>query len=308
MPSGTLQKLIDDLPAGRWAVGVSGGADSVALLLLLSAREDLSLHVVHLDHETRNGESARDAAFVADLANKLRIPAVIEKRSVIEAGIDCLSANASNRYRLARLAFFHQVVKTENLVGVILAHHADDQAETVLMRVLRGAGPGNLSGIREESFINGLRIMRPLLSAASANLRDFLRERGQDWREDSSNQSHEYRRNAIRHWLADRGVTRDRLLRIESAGEQLRNWLESTAPKFGDTFPATALSNLPLPLARYAAANWLVDRGSPPNEVSSRTCERLIDMCSDAASPGKQHFPGGLLVRRKAGKIVVDKN
>jgi tRNA(Ile)-lysidine synthetase-like protein len=307
MAGGMLQKLIDDLPAGRWAVGVSGGADSVALLLLLSARADLSLHVVHLDHQTRNGESARDAVFVADLAGRLHIPATIEKRSVIEAGTDRLAANISNRYRLARLAFFQRVVMTENLLGVVLAHHADDQAETVMMRMLRGAGPGNLSGIRKESVVNGLRIVRPLLSASSRELRNFLRDRGQEWREDSSNQSHEYRRNEVRHWLADRSDVRDQLLRIETASEQLRSWLEASAPKLDETFSVTALSILPLPLARYAAANWLVDRGSPPKEVSSRTCERLMEMCGDAASPARQHFPGGLLVRRKAGKIFVER-
>src|SRR4051812_40231332 len=79
-----LQTAAQSVPAGRWAVGVSGGADSVALLLLLVARSDLMLHVVHLDHETRAGASTEDARFVAQLAAQLGLPCTLAARSDVE--------------------------------------------------------------------------------------------------------------------------------------------------------------------------------------------------------------------------------
>jgi tRNA(Ile)-lysidine synthase len=301
-----LQNAIADVPAGRWAVGVSGGADSVALLLLLADRSDLSLHVVHLDHETRGGESAADAKFVVELATRMKLPCRVEARSAIEASMSQSTKNPSNRYRLARFELFSRVVRAEELQGVLLAHHADDQAETVLMRLLRGHAAANLGGIRSESIVNGLRIVRPLLSIPNQWLRDYLKERGQAWREDASNQSDEYRRNRLRRWLVDRQAVSESVLRLERASEELHNWLGSTAPLLGAVFSVDDLSDLPVPLARHAAARWLVRQGAPPEQVSSQTCQRLIDMCADAATSPRQHFPGGLLVHRRKGKLSAE--
>jgi hypothetical protein len=81
----------------------------------------------------------------------------------------------------------------------------------------------------------------------------------------------------------------------------MRDWLDANAPVLGETFAVENLTKLPLPLARHCAARWLMERGAPGAEISSRTCERLMQMCADMASPPRQHFPGGLLVRRKKG-------
>jgi tRNA(Ile)-lysidine synthase len=298
-----LHDAVARLPGGRWAVGVSGGADSVALLLLLRDRPDLWLHVVHLDHETRGGESATDAAFVRDLAALLNLPCTVQRRSVVESSRQSLAKNASSRYRQARLELFRQVVAAQNLDGVVLAHHADDQAETVLMRVLRGAGLSNLAGMQPVSVVGGLKITRPLLAITARCLREFLIARGQIWREDASNQSDEYQRNRVRRLLADQPQLRDRLLRLGTGSESLRQWLDATAPVLEPSFAVEILANLPPPLARHAAARWLIARGSPPTEINTRTCDRLIAMATDAASPPRQNFPGGMLVRRKQNCI-----
>src|SRR5438034_1508222 len=135
----------DAVPAGAWAVAVSGGGDSVALLELLRHRGDLLLHVVHLDHETRGGESATDALFVGELAARWGLAFTIRRRSEIEPAIAArLPANRSARFRAARLELFRRVIAEHRLAGVILAHHADDQAETVVQRLLRGSGPAGL--------------------------------------------------------------------------------------------------------------------------------------------------------------------
>ncbi len=120
MDFAVLQHMVDCFPGGRWAVGVSGGADSVALLHLLHRRADLSLHVVHLDHQTRAGESANDAAFVADLSAKLGLECTVKCRSEVEVSMENLLRNLPNRFRQARLALFRRVVETNQLNGVIL--------------------------------------------------------------------------------------------------------------------------------------------------------------------------------------------
>jgi tRNA(Ile)-lysidine synthetase-like protein len=307
MDAALLHKSVNGLPAGRWAVGVSGGADSVALLLLLNSRPDLNLHVAHLDHETRNGESTRDAEFVRELAAKLDLPCTIERRSAIESSFDHLAKNNSDRYRRARLALFRRLVVQHQLQGVVLAHHADDQAETVLMRILTGASPENLVGMRATSAVNGLQIARPLLDVPGAQLREFLLQQGQPWREDSSNQSDRYLRNRVRQFLSQRPALRDPLLRLEKASRALRDWLESSSPVLEESFSISSLAELPMQQARHAVARWLIARGAPPRAVNHQTCGRLIRMSLDAASPPRQHFPGKLLVHRKHGRVLVDR-
>src|SRR5437016_831881 len=151
-----LSDAIAAIPACGWAVGVSGGADSVALLLLLHERPGIRLHVAHLNHQTRGSQNDKEAAFVADLSKKLHLPCTIETRSNIEATTSPLPANKSARFRAARRELFRRVVTEHNLAGVILAHHADDQAETVLQRLLRGSGPAGLGGMEPTSSARGM--------------------------------------------------------------------------------------------------------------------------------------------------------
>ena len=293
-------------PAGRWGVAVSGGADSVALLLLLQGRPDLLLHVVHLDHETRDGQSTVDAQFVASLATTLGLPCAVKRRSVIEANIPSIKKNTSARFRQARFCFFQQMVQANHLDGIILAHHADDQAETILQRILRGANPAGLGGMRNRSTMRGLRILRPLLGVCASALRTFLHQRQQDWREDSSNQSDRYQRNRLRKWLVAHPGMTESLLRIGTASKTLDDWLEVSAPQLPSTFAVGSLNTISGPLATRAAARWLLKRGVPASQVSQLACERLLEMAADAASPGKQSFPGGLSVRRKQGTIFAE--
>src|ERR1051325_10404986 len=132
-----LQQFVATVRPASWAIAVSGGADSVALLsLLLDRRSDLALHVVHFDHHTREGQSAQDAAFVRQLALDHGLPFSIATRDQIEPDLAArmiLPRNLSARFRALRYEWFRRVVAAANLGGVILAHHADDQAETVLL-------------------------------------------------------------------------------------------------------------------------------------------------------------------------------
>lgn len=300
-----LTSAIATVPPGAWAVGVSGGADSVALLILLAARTDLKLHVVHLDHQTRGEESTADAAFVGELAERLRMPCTIALRSDVEATMPDLPANLSSRYRAARIALFRQVVVEENLAGVILAHHGDDQAETVMLRLLRGSGPMGLAAMEESADLGGLRILRPLLPVDRDLLRASLALTDQPWREDASNASDDYLRNRLRRLLATEPAIAGDLLALGQACQSLRAWTRRAAPKLEPVFAVKALAALPEILAAESSRAWLIERGVRPDKITPQTIAQFLAMARDAASPARAHFPGRILVRRKGGKILA---
>ena len=309
MGSSGLLDAIAAVPAGAWAVGVSGGADSVALLSLLRARADLSLHVVHLDHETRGRDSTDDAAFVADLARRWSLPCTVARWRDVEPtlalGPDL--NNPSARYRAGRLTLFRRVTGEHGLHGVVLAHHADDQAETVLHRLLRGSGPAGLVGMAPRSEVGGLLVLRPLLRVRKEALREYLRATGQPWREDRSNESDVYLRNRLRKLLSGNPELTDGLLELADACRGLRDWVAANAPEVEamEVLPVATLRDLPLPLAREGARRWLAARGAPADELAPAALDRLVEMAIDAASPARQHFPGALLVGRRGGKLFI---
>src|SRR5579864_7588112 len=245
MLSPLLESVVLRVPAGRWAVGVSGGADSVALLSLLRPRADLSLHVVHLDHQTRGRDSTEDAAFVRELAARWGLECTIRLRGEVERTIPALPANPSARYRAARMALFGAVMAEQGLGGVILAHHADDQAETILHRLIRGSGPNGLVGMSPRTTIGGLIVLRPLLGIRRHELRNHLNEIGQPWREDASNRSEQYLRNRLRGWLSDKPDMHEALLELGKACRMMRDWAQATAPELEAEFAMGRLAGLP---------------------------------------------------------------
>jgi tRNA(Ile)-lysidine synthase len=183
----------------RVGVGVSGGADSVALLLLLTElREKLGivLSVAHLNHKLRGKASDADEKFVAKLAAKLRFTFHTESVNVA-ARARREKSNLEDTGRRARYEFFARLVQEGKLDRVAVAHTADDQAETVLAHILRGTGLAGLSGIYPETEC----VVRPLLNMRRAELREFLRARKQTWREDATNQDTTRTRARIRKQL-----------------------------------------------------------------------------------------------------------
>ena len=304
MASPPLDDATASVPPGRWAVGVSGGADSVALLLLLCRRPDLSLTVVHLNHEMRGPNSHGDEAFVVSLCNRLGVPVVTRRLS--ELKLTDLPNNPSARFRAARLALFREVVRRERLDGVLLAHHGDDVAETTLQRLLRGGGVRGLAALRPRASVGGLLVVRPLLRVRRNDLRQLLTRQGQSWREDSSNSSPRYQRNRVRLLLAEHPRLNDALLDVADASGAARDWLTRHAPPAEARLPVGLLADLPAPLAQEVARRWLVSRGAAPAELSGAVLQRLVAMARDAASAPRQHFPGGVLVRRRGGVLFVE--
>jgi tRNA(Ile)-lysidine synthase len=186
-------------------VGVSGGADSVFLVLTLAELAPalaLRLHVAHLDHGWRGAESAADAAFVRDLAARLGLPFHAERLAAAgrRAGA---SGSPEDRARRARYAFFRDVCRQTGARVVATGHTQDDQVETVLLGLVRGSGLLGLSGMAWRAPLpvpdaEGLIVVRPLLGVPREAIRVALRARGESWREDATNADLSLPRNRLR--------------------------------------------------------------------------------------------------------------
>ena len=181
-------------------VGVSGGPDSVALLyLLMELRDDydLQIYVVHLNHMLRGDESDDDAGYVKKLTKRLKLPVFIGKKDVGKfAKANKLSLEEAAR--IQRYEFYKQIAGKLNIRKIALGHTADDNAETVLMRLLRGAGEQGLIGIYPVRHIDNLKVIRPLLNIYRIEIESFLKEKKISARIDSSNADNKFLRNKVR--------------------------------------------------------------------------------------------------------------
>lgn len=184
-------------------IALSGGPDSVSLFdLLYRIRADwkLNLHLVHVNHSLRGDASERDQMFAEKFARDLKMPISIKKLdvekfaqehrlSVEEAGREC------------RLQFFREEGQRLGISKVALGHHKDDQAETVLFRILRGTGLRGLGGMKPVSDWHGLTLIRPLIELGKHDLENYIRDRKLIYCVDASNEQTHFMRNRIRHQL-----------------------------------------------------------------------------------------------------------
>ena len=187
------------VPGDRVGIAVSGGADSVALLRVfdeLRVELGVSLCVVHLNHGLRGEAADADKVFVAGLAGELVVPFLASRQDVAALARQN-HWNLEDAGRRSRYGYFEQLVRDGQCTKIAVAHAADDQAETLLARIIRGTGSRGLVGIHP---VRGA-VIRPLLSVRREELREYLREKGQDWREDASNRDTTRLRARLRHQL-----------------------------------------------------------------------------------------------------------
>lgn len=181
-------------------VAVSGGADSVALLRGLEALRpeiNLRLIVAHFNHKIRGEAADNDENWVADLSEKLEIPCYIGV-----AQTEPESTISEENARDQRYQFLIETAQKTGARFVVLAHHADDQAETVLHHILRGTGISGLRGIpRSRQLVEGVTLIRPMLDIRRAEIIDYLHEISQEFRIDHTNSESQFTRNRIRNEL-----------------------------------------------------------------------------------------------------------
>jgi tRNA(Ile)-lysidine synthase len=181
-------------PGARVIVAVSGGPDSVCLLHVLRELKIAMAGVAHVNHKLRGEASEEDERFVAAMARDLGL-------EFYRSSGDLREGNLEQAARVARREFFHDLIRRRRADRIGLGHTRDDQAETVLFRLLRGSGLAGLAGILP---VTAEGLIRPLLGVTRGQVEGFLRKRGIPWREDASNREPRFARNRIRHELLPR--------------------------------------------------------------------------------------------------------
>jgi tRNA(Ile)-lysidine synthase len=291
-------------------VAVSGGADSTALLYLLSALAPelgLRLHVLHVDHGLREDSSA-DAEFVRALGRRLGVPVEATRVTVVRRG------SLEDAARLARYAALEECADRIGAQRIALGHTAEDQAETVLMRLLEGTGVRGLAGIPP---VRG-RVIRPLIAARRHALVGLLEQAGLEWREDPTNRDLKFFRNRVRHEVLpllaaahDADVV-PVLARVAGRAREMVGALEQVAAielarlvtdqgPHALTLPRAALAALPRPVAaevlRQAAAR--LGSRAPLRAWAHRGLARVL-----ASPPPRRPFRVGGLALEVSGQLV----
>ncbi len=222
------------LTGKKLAVAVSGGADSMALCLLLAkwcGNHQATLTALIVDHAIR-AESAIEAGQVADWLRAKHITSVI-----LHPSTPITAPALQEKARDARYAAFEAWCREQGVSYLCTAHHADDQLETVLMHLVRGSGLEGLAGIPPHTKRGSLNILRPLLAIEKSALQDYLRTQNQPWIEDPTNHSDHFARNRMRNitsTLKSEGLTPQRLTETTRILRQATTALEHHATQFLD--------------------------------------------------------------------------
>ena len=300
-------------------VGVSGGPDSVALLHLLLARVQryqLRLGVAHLDHSLRP-ESERDADFVRRMAVGLGLAVYMDKIDVVRMQRQ-LHLSLEEAARKARYDFFQRTAGQHGYAKVAIGHHADDNAETLLLHLLRGSGRLGLGGIRP--IRQGVYI-RPLIRAGRTDIENYLRIRGSAFLNDRTNTDSAMLRNRIRQRLIPllesdyRPGLRAILSRTAEVLAAEEEWIEELLrPVFerlitdrrpeGLALAAAGIGELPLAAARRIVRSALRLARGDLGRIGFAHVEQIIHLSRLSGEAGPVHLPGNLRVLRHQDQLV----
>jgi tRNA(Ile)-lysidine synthase len=294
-------------------VGVSGGADSVALFFLL--REiGCSFQVLHVNHLLRGEESERDEAFVRELCEKFAVPISVRRVDVAARALE-MRESMETCARAVRLEFFAEEQDRLGAQAVVLAQHADDQVETMLWNALRGSH--GWKGMQAEQCLQvgerTVNLWRPLLGVRSAELRDYLRERNQSWCEDSTNRQAIAVRNRLRHEalpllaeIAGRDVVPMLLPQLEAQAEdeQVDDWLwaQAAAVDPQGRLHVPRLRELPVGVQVLVIRRYFTEQriSSLSRELLLR-CRALVDDLDEH----RVNLPSGRYFQRREGRLMV---
>lgn len=321
-------------PGERVGITVSGGADSVALLLLmreLQERLGVPLLVAHFNHQLRGAESDADETFVKALAAKHGLEFTAGREDVAARALEN-RWNLEDAARRLRYGFFEELVKSKRVDRIAVGHTADDQAETLLARLARGTGPRGLAGIYP---VVG-HVVRPLLETRREELRDELRALGQAWREDASNQDVTRLRSRMRHAVLPQIVRELEPAAVshlcELAGhvrEEEQFWaalvqkcVEDSATKSEEGISIRIAELIEPPALRLALASAgresramnavskrLVRRlaaecRGPKGQLASLHVEQILRLAREGQSGQRVPLPGGAEVERVFDRLV----
>ena len=306
-------------------VGVSGGLDSAVLLDVLAGLGDerhWRLTVAHLNHRLRP-TADEDARFVANLAGHYGLRCHGQHRDVTDLAAQT-GQSIETAGRMARYDMFTEVAQTVGAACVAVAHHADDNIETVLHRLLRGTHLRGLAGmpIRRPLGETNIYLVRPLLSCRREDISDYAQRRNLIWREDETNTDTTYRRNFIRHellpLLRDRMNPRvdDALIRLAGSADQAEQHLDTLgrqallAARLADggdeviELDVSALAPHGLVVITYAMRAALEAMGASMQAVTADHLTQLATLATDQTPPAVA-LPGGLVARRQGRRMTL---
>ncbi|MDO4410985.1 MAG: tRNA lysidine(34) synthetase TilS [Akkermansia sp.] len=298
--------------SGHILVGVSGGRDSIALITLLSKLANCYPIVCHVNHSLRP-EADAEEIFVKNYAHHLGLPFVSKKIDVTTYAKEHKLATEEAARILRQDLFFHWA-REFNTNIVALAHHRNDQAETALLHLCRGS-----SGIRAMTpvslWANGLTVIRPLLNQSRSDITAWLSSQNIPWVDDTSNDSSDYTRNALRHQILpqldsifarDVSITLSRSANLahvsRTALTQALEHLNLLDPQ-GRLYLPTVMT-FPAEL-RQAAIHWFLKNQNIP-ELSEEVVQRVLDILPPTGA-SRVSLPGGYLAIRKEKRLFVKK-
>jgi tRNA(Ile)-lysidine synthase len=314
----------------RILIAVSGGPDSVALLhILCDLRDELGLHleVAHLQHGIRGAEAAADARFVAELAEKLQLPFHLKEVDLPQMKSDAGKGNLEALARAERYHFFGDIAQQRRLDKVATAHTQDDQAETMLMWFLRGAGAKGLGGMAplQKLRVAGgettqeLVVVRPLLEISKAELLQYLSDRQFAYRMDKSNQDPAFLRNWIRTELLPmigRRIDPRVPVRLGQLGELLRDensYLDDLARErltglLGkDELTRGGLLDVPTALRRRILRLWIKQTRGQLRGLDFVHIEEMLRLIAQGPPQGRVSIPGGWELERQYERLRLTK-
>ena len=303
-------------PGGRVLVALSGGPDSVALLHVLQTLEQRGHLVVaggaHFNHQLRGAEADADELFCRDLAASLRMPIVVGRGDVRRIAGES-GRSIEDAARTARYSFLNGAAVSLDAVAIAVGHSLEDQAETFLLRLIRGAGPAGLAGVRPRAGI----VIRPLLEISRAELRAYAAEHALTFREDSSNADVGIARNRVRlellpHLQQFSPAIAGTLARQAAVARVDDEFLEGAAIEWarsivlqednGVALDATALAVLHPALASRVARSAL-QAAAPGRFIGFQHVEDLLDLTRRA--DGSAVALPGLVATRQGSRIVL---
>jgi len=303
-------------PGDLLVVAVSGGPDSVCLLDILkqlSEELEISLVVAHFNHGLRQAEDESETRLVRELTESMDLPFETEKTSLLEEG----SASMEERARDARYKFLEEVGDRSHASKIAMGHNLNDQAETVLMRLLRGSGPSGLAGIPP---IRDNRIIRPLIEIKREDIESYIKARGLPYAIDSSNLDTKYLRNRIRLELMPMMLEYQPQL-VEHLGQlatilrgedsylegQAEDWVEKEAEQGFDsdiTVPVISFNKLPGPFRNRVTRHLLKKIGNSLRRIDHDHIQSVSGLAIGMNPQAKIDLPNGLVVKRAYDTLI----
>lgn len=301
-------------PGSRVLCAVSGGADSMCLLHMLSQRKDISLTAAHFNHQLRGEESDRDEAFVRDLCTQWNIPLTVG-RGDVKAFSEREGLSPEEGGRILRYAFLEAAAQTEGCDLIATAHNADDNLETMLLNLTRGAGLSGLAGIPPQRG----NIVRPLLRVTRREIEEYLRLYSLPHVEDSTNADETYSRNKMRRQvlplleefnpaLRKNSIDAIRYLRADNDYlNALASNLSKKAVVEDDTvvLPAILISGSPRPVAIRAVRQLLSMMPDGSTDCAATHLEGVVNLCRGDDPSAVFHLPHGVTARREYDRLIL---